>query len=123
MKIPRVFSGADGQSHFDEVEIELDSQIGQFEWASQLLAGPGVIFRETGGDYSLDFHTAPRRQFVVNLDGWVELEVGDGTMRRFGPGAILFADDLTGQGHKSRAVNGQPRSSLVIPIEEELADG
>ena len=92
MKIPRVFTGADGQSHFDEIDIEI--QVGESAAASRLVAGPGVMFRETGGDYSLDFHPAPRRQFIVNLDGWVELEVGDGTSRRFGPGSIFLANGM-----------------------------
>jgi hypothetical protein len=120
MKIPRVFTGADGQSHFDEIDIDVDLQAGEFSSTSRLLVGPGVMFRETDGDYSLDFHPAPRRQFIVNLDGWVELEVGDGTIRRFGPGSIFLADDVTGQGHRSRAVEGQSRRSVVIPVEEPL---
>jgi hypothetical protein len=119
MQIPRVFTGADGQSHFDEIEIVIEA--GEGLPVSRLLAGPGVLFRHTEGDYSLDFHPAPRRQFIVNLDGWVELEVGDGTIRRFGPGSIFLADDVTGQGHRSRAVDGQPRNSVVIPLDEPLA--
>jgi hypothetical protein len=120
MKIPRVFTGADGQSHFDEIDIDLDIPAGEFSSASRLLVGPGVMFRETNGDYSLDFHPAPRRQFIVNLDGGVELEVGDGTIRRFGPGSVFLADDVTGQGHRSRAIEGQARRSVVIPVEEPL---
>jgi hypothetical protein len=120
MKIPRVFTGDDGQSHFDEIDVDLDIQAGEFSSASRLLAGPGVMFRETSGDYSLDFHPAPRRQFIINLDGGVELEVGDGTIRRFGPGSIFLADDVTGQGHRSRAIDGQARHSVVVPVEDPL---
>jgi hypothetical protein len=29
----------------------------------------------------------------------VEIRTGDGTVRRFGPGSVLLAEDLTGQGH------------------------
>jgi hypothetical protein len=35
----------------------------------------------------------------------------------FGAGDILLAEDLTGRGHISRAVNGQPRRSLFITID------
>ena len=48
--------------------------------------------------------------------GPVEIEIGDGTRRVFHPGEILLAEDTTGQGHISRAVNGQPRKSLFIPL-------
>jgi quercetin dioxygenase-like cupin family protein len=75
-----------------------------------------VLFREVDGDYDLDFHNAPRRQFVINLKGSVDIEIGDGTVRRLGPGDILLAEDTTGQGHKSRAVDGEARECLFIPL-------
>lgn len=50
------------------------------------------------------------------LEGGLELEIGDGTRRSFGAGDILLAEDTTGQGHISRAVDGKPRRSLFITI-------
>lgn len=73
-------------------------------------------FQETGGDYDLDFHNAPRRQYVVMLVGEVEIETGDGTKRILDTGEILLAEDTTGQRHISRTVNGKPRKSLFIPL-------
>jgi hypothetical protein len=84
---------------------------------SALWPGGGVQFRTVSGDYSLDFHTAPRRQLVVNLTGSVEIEVGDGTKRLFGPGSILLADDRTGQGHISRSVDREPRTCLFVHLD------
>ena len=75
MKIVRIFTGDDGESHFEDLEVELgpDQYGGQF---STPVAAKSVIFRETGADYNLDYHTAPRRQYVVNLRGSVEIETG-----------------------------------------------
>jgi len=53
----------------------------------------------------------------VNLTGSVDLEVGDGTRRRLGPGTILLAEDTTGRGHKSQNVAGEPRTCLFIPLD------
>jgi hypothetical protein len=116
MKIVRVYTGSDGESHFEDVPVELrdDGFLGRM---SKLVPAKGVIFREVGGDYALDFHVAPRRQYVVNLTGSVELEVGDGTKRVLGPGDVLLAEDTTGRGHISRAVRGEPRTCLFIPLE------
>jgi hypothetical protein len=50
------------------------------------------------------------------LSGETEIEIGDGTKRRFGPGDILLADDTSGQGHISRDVGAQPRRFDFIPI-------
>ncbi len=115
MKVTRIYTGPDNQSHFEDVEIPLKdgSAVGRL---SELIPATGVIFRETGGDYDLDFHNAPRRQYVVMLEGEVEIETGDGTKRVLGTGEILLAEDTTGQGHISRAVNGKPRKSLFIPL-------
>ena len=115
MRIVRIYTGDDQRSHFADVDIELrDSGLGGH--MSVLHPARGVIFRETGGDYDLDFHNAPRRQYVVNLSGSVEIEIGSGEKRVLGPGSVLLAEDTTGQGHISRAVAGQPRVSLFIPL-------
>jgi hypothetical protein len=34
----------------------------------------------------------------------LELTVGDGETRRFGPGSVVFVEDTDGQGHQSRAL-------------------
>jgi hypothetical protein len=117
MQVTRVYTGDDGQSHFEDVTIEL-SEAGLTGRISELWSGSGVMFREVDGDYSLDFHNAPRRQLVVNLTGSVEIEVGDGSARVLGPGEILLAEDTDGQGHISRNVDGRPRTCLFIPLDD-----
>ena len=106
MKVTRVYSGSDGQSHFGEIEVEIE----------KLQPGEGIVFRHVVSDYLNDWHQAPRRQYVINLSGESEVEVGDGTKRRLGPGAIYLADDTTGQGHISRAIGSQPRVFVTIPL-------
>ena len=117
MLITRVYTGSDGRSHFEDVEIELLDQ-GPMGSISSLWLAEGVVFRKVSGDYDLDFHNAPRRQFVVNLTGAVEIEVGDGTKRQLGVGSILLAEDTEGQGHISRSINGEPRELLFIPLSD-----
>ena len=117
MLITRVYTGSDGKSHFEDVEIELLDK-GPMGSISSLWSAKGVQFRKVSGDYDLDFHNAPRRQFVVNLTGAVEIEVGDGTKRQLGAGSILLAEDTEGQGHISRSINGEPRECLFIPLSD-----
>jgi hypothetical protein len=116
MTIVRLYTGTDGQSHFEDVRIPLKST-GKIGFISELVTATGVVFRETGGDYNYEFHTAPRRQYVVNLEGEVEIEVGDGSKRILRSGDVLLAEDTTGQGHISRAVNAKPRKSLFITLD------
>jgi hypothetical protein len=116
MKITRVYTGADNKSHFEDIEVQLKDG-GKAGFMSALEKATGVVFRETDGSYNFDFHNAPRRQYVVNLEGEVEIEVGDGTKRLLRSGDILLAEDTTGQGHISRAVGGKPRKSLFITLD------
>jgi len=115
MKIARIYTGDDMKSHFDEIEIEIAPNLSGL--ISELIPATGVIFRETGGDYDYDFHNAPRRQYVVNLDGAVEITVGSGEKRVFGAGEVFLAEDTDGQGHISRAVDGKVRHSLFITLD------
>ena len=46
----------------------------------------------------------------------MEVESGDGTKMVFNPGDMLLADDLTGQGHKTRFTGKEPRVTLTLPV-------
>ena len=117
MHVTRIFTGADGESHFEDLDIPL-KDLGSIGAMSELIEATGLVLRETGPDYDLDWHNAPRRQFVfMLLGGEVEIEVGDGSKRRLGFGDILLAEDTTGRGHISRAVDDQPRVSIFITLD------
>ena len=116
MKVTRLYTGTDGKSHFEDIDIPLDNTKG-VERLSESIHATGIIFRETSGEYNLDWHNAAHRQFVINLEGQVEIIIGDGTSRQLGTGDILLAEDTTGQGHKSRAINHQPRKSIFVTLD------
>ena len=114
MKIVRLYTGTDNESHFEEVEVDLNLH-GHFE-ASALQPAHGIIFRRAPATHLSNYHTAPKRQYVITLAGQVEIETGDGTIRRFGPGDVMLAEDTTGHGHITRVVGGQPRHYVFIPL-------
>ena len=64
----------------------------------------------------IDWHPAPRRQYVITLEGQTEIGLGDGTKRILNPGDVLLADDLTGRGHTTAVYGDKPRVSVAIPI-------
>ena len=106
MNVTRVYSGADGESHFEEIEVDI----------GKLQPGDGIIFRHAPPGDVNEWHVAPRRQYVINLSGRSEIEICDGTKRRFGPGDIFLADDTTGRGHISRVIGTQPRLFVTVAI-------
>ena len=66
--VVRLYTGPDNKSHFEDVQIPLKDS-GKTGFLSERMKATGVVFRETTGDYNYEFHTAPRRQLVVNLEG------------------------------------------------------
>ncbi|HEY4921040.1 MAG TPA: hypothetical protein VII40_13120, partial [Xanthobacteraceae bacterium] len=60
---------------------------------------------------------APRRQYIINLDGGVQITASDGESRVIGAGEVVLVEDITGKGHLSRAVNAQMRHSIFVPID------
>ena len=118
MRYFRIYADENGESHFEDVDIELEEQNPQSE-LSRLYPAIGVIFRRTPADQFLDWHPAPRRQFVVTLSGEAEIEASDGEVRRIGPGTIMLAEDVTGKGHITRGIGTEERLSLFIPLPDQ----
>src|SRR5262249_7107403 len=83
MKVVRIYTGADNESHFEDIEVELNLR-GNME-VSEVQPVNGIFFRRVPPTHRSNYHPAPRRQYVVTLAGQVEIETGDGTVRRFGP--------------------------------------
>ena len=81
--IARLYTGDDGQSHFEE----LDMDVGPYPWR-ELRTATGIMFRFDEPGKFLEWHPAPRRQFVITLSGQVEIGLGDGTLRFFGAGEL-----------------------------------
>jgi hypothetical protein len=116
MRIHNLYEDADGISHFRDIEIEWVEEK-HFSKLSAQLPATGIVFRETSGDYDLDWHPAPRRQYIINLDGGVQITASDGEARVIGAGEVILVEDVTGKGHLSKAVAGKMRRSIFVPID------
>jgi hypothetical protein len=94
MQFCRMYTGDDGKSHFEELEQTAASKF----FFTSLLA-KALVFKNDENRDILGWHNAPRRQWCITLSGSVEIGIGDGTVKRFGPGDVFLAEDVTGQGH------------------------
>lgn len=117
MAIIRIFTGTDGTSHFEDIEPVFEPGDDQSEYAV-VHAESGIMARRFDPRRSNPWHNAPGRVCVFTLSGAVDIEIGDGTIRRIGPGDILIAEDVTGQGHITREVGDEPRVSVFVPLSE-----
>lgn len=48
--------------------------------------------------------------------GEIEIGLGDGMVRRFGPGECFLAEDLSGHGYTTRIVGDIPRVAVIVPL-------
>ena len=116
MKIHRLYTGADGQTHAEEITVDFGP--GGVD-AFKLKAGAGAELRRAPPGRVADWHTAPRRQYVITLSGRGEVELIDGTKIELGPGSIDLAEDLTGKGHITRVIGNEGRVTLAIPVSDK----
>jgi quercetin dioxygenase-like cupin family protein len=113
MKMTRLFSGKDGQSHFEDIDLTMNkTEVGRL---SVPFSVENLSFGVIEGIDELSWHRMDSPQYIVILEGGMELEVGDGTKRIFKAGDILLAEDMTGQGHITRAINKQKWHFLIAP--------
>ena len=115
MAIIRLYTGPDGKSHFEEIRPTYVPRGDQSESAVVHEAG-GIVIRRFDPARSNPWHNAPGRVCVFTLEGAVDIEIGDGTVRRLGAGDILIAEDVAGQGHVTREVGPAARVSVFVPL-------
>src|SRR5438477_5895304 len=111
MAFVRCYTGTDGQSHFEDLDLLPPDMERSIERAASSI----TFTRSPNGRFS-DWHNAPRRQYAIFLSGGeMEVVIADGTTRRFGAGDAVLFEDLTGQGHTSRSVGGD-RLTAIVPL-------
>lgn len=115
MKITKIFSDENGDSNFEDMEIPLINQ-GEIGFLSEDINVKKLQFRKVSADYDYDFHHAPQRQYIVLLDGGVEIETSLGETRQFQTGEVLLAEDISGKGHKTRNLEKKERTSIFIHL-------
>ena len=115
MRIHNLYVDDKGETHFRDIEVDWVEE-GAAGKLSKRLPATGIIFRQVQPNYDLDWHPAPRRQYIINLDAGVQITASDGEARVIGAGEIILVEDTTGKGHLSQGL-GQMRHSLFIPVE------
>ena len=101
----KFITGPDNQSHVQEGTV---AQHARTDVAS-------IHFEETPAHSSLDWHTAPEKQYVITLSGTLEFVTPDGEKFTLRPGDVLVAEDTMGTGHRWRLIDDQPwRRAYVV---------
>lgn len=110
IKAIRLYTGADGDSHFEEGMIaQLDED-----------AVVSIHFKETQPHGVLDWHTAPEAQYVLTLSGTLEFTMRDGSTFILNTGDVLLALDTTGTAHKWRMLGDAPWKRAYVVLKNPV---
>jgi mannose-6-phosphate isomerase-like protein (cupin superfamily) len=124
MKYTRIYTDANGESHFEGVEVQFQEvdfappapplNLSSFNPAAQygFVTFPADRYHE----WQDSWHPTPQRQIFFVLSGVGELEVSDGEVRRFEPGSVVLLEDTTGKGHRNRAVSIDDVVTAVVQL-------
>jgi hypothetical protein len=119
MKYVRLYTDSDGQTHFEDVKVDLAST--NFVTSappldlSRPIPAEHFAFINTPGGWSSDWHTSSGRNFFVVLSGEWEVTASDGESRRFVTGSALLVEDTTGKGHSSRVIAESLSAVVQLP--------
>ena len=113
MGVFRLYNGDDGKSRIEDQSLASHPALTTPQPAAQ------IVFTHLPVGTFIDWHPAPRRQYVIILSGQLEIGLGDGTVRRFGAGDARLVEDTTGRGHTTRVVGTEPVLTAVVPLAEK----
>lgn len=117
----RLYSDDQGESHFDDVEIDLTLT----DYAppapplslSSFTPSTQFGFMNATAGWSSDWHPATARAIFFVLSGEWEVTASDGETRRFRDGSVLLLEDTSGKGHSSRVVGGIDSLAAMVQLD------
>lgn len=115
VSVTRIWSGPDGKARAEEMAVKMSLRANRAgSEQSEAIPAAGVQLVRWLPGYLADWHTAPRRQYLIPLSGHGELELPGGRKVPLEPGRIVLLEDVTGKGHISRAVGDQPCVVMLV---------
>ncbi len=126
MKYVRTFATAEGESHFEDVDVVAEmAQVvpgrPAFETGGAV-ATSGARLMHIDADWDGSWHPTPKRWFIATLAGTMEVTTSDGETRCFGPGSLWLLEDTTGKGHNTRVLTGKDWYGFGVDLADQSGD-
>ena len=118
MQYIEIFADDEGISHFREVEVELTTGVVAPPALpvdlSPFRAATEVGFISIPSGWVGGWHQPPTDGYIFVLSGEVQIEVGDGEIRRFSQGSTWLHKDRHGRGHNSSVVSSEDAKLAMV---------
>ena len=115
--VTRLYTGADGQSYAEDVEVAWQSAKLRAELSeSTSTRVTGAQFLRWPRNFVWKDHPASKRQYVIIVSGRGQVDVAGGTKVELTPGRVLLAEDVTGKGHVTRVGPDEDLVMLLVPL-------
>lgn len=111
----RLWTGDDGQSHFESGLVDLVPGV-RGDFLSSKMNAVSISFQETDAGGKFEWHTAPVRQFVITLSGTLDFVTREDKHFILHPGIILLAEDTAGGGHSWKLVDSEPWRRIYVVL-------
>ena len=120
MKYVRLFVDETGESHFDDIEVNLipvdvAPPAPAINLSSSIPATQFVFYSFPPG-WIGDWHPVPQKQIFFFLSGEFAGEVSDGEVRIFKAGDVVLGEDITGKGHRSWVTSETDVHAAVVQL-------
>ena len=113
MGTSRMYTDENGDTTWQPIELSEHA-----EWLDGMDA-TNIKFGIRPPDVEQDWHPAPARQFVIILSGALRITYPDGSQKVFGAGEARLMDNITGKGHKTMAVGGEPCVTATVVLADQ----
>jgi len=92
-----------GETYFKDESVELNTWPSGMAMISLEQQSDSVrFFKAKAGWRMLELHYAPKRQYLLVLQGIIEFHTSTGHVRKFQQGSFLLVEDTYGKGHGTR---------------------
>ena len=121
MKYFRLHADQKGRTHFGNATLDLSEADyrppAPVAFVSQAFASDGFQFIRLPSGWAADSIHPPKKQFLICMQGQLEVTASDGEKHIFGPGDIVLMEDVDGEGHRSRVKGADEFVAAVVPVE------
>jgi hypothetical protein len=116
MKYWRIYSDDKGESHAKQEQMPFAELFPNGPLGFGIASTTGATFIRALAGSKEDFHTVPRRWYLIGIQGSSEVTLTDGMKLKMTPGTVMLMEDTTGKGHAVQVLGKEDHVVMAVPV-------